>query len=59
MGAASAMERHVFDQFDITLEDDDLFGEVELTANLMVAASETEERLSEAQIDRILGLRWD
>lgn len=44
------------DQFDVSLEDDDLLREVELTTNLIVAASETEEHLTTEQIDRILGV---
>ena len=44
------------DQFDVTLEDADLLGEVELTTNLIIAASEADERLSAEQIDRILGV---
>lgn len=44
------------DQFDVSLEDDDLMGEVELTTNLMIAASEADSRLSEAEIDRLLGI---
>lgn len=44
------------DQFDVTLEDSDLLGEVELTTNLIIAASESEEHLSTAQIDEILGV---
>lgn len=46
----------VQDQFDVSLEDADLLGEVELTTNLIIAASEVEEHLSQAQIDAILGL---
>jgi hypothetical protein len=46
----------VHDQFDVTLEDSDLLGEVELTTNLIIAASESDEHLSEDQIDRILGV---
>ncbi len=49
-------EDQVYDQFDVTLEDVDLLGEVELTTNLIIAASETDERLSTAEIDRILGV---
>lgn len=45
------------DQFDITLEDSDLLGEVELTTNLIVAASQADGHLSTAQIDAILGVR--
>ena len=44
------------DQFDVSLEDADLLGEVELTTNLIIAASEADEHLSLAQIDQILGL---
>ena len=46
----------VHDQFDVTLEDSDLLGEVELTTNLIIAASESEEHLTEDQIDQILGV---
>ena len=46
----------VHDQFDVSLEDADLLGEVELTTNLIIAASETEEHLSDAEIDEILGV---
>ena len=46
----------VHDQFDVSLEDSDLLGEVELTTNLIIAASESDDRLSEDQIDRILGV---
>ena len=34
------------DQFDVSLEDSDLLGEVELTTNLIIAASETDEHLT-------------
>ncbi len=44
------------DQFDVTLEDADLLGEVELTTNLIIAASESDEHLSETEIDAILGV---
>jgi hypothetical protein len=46
----------VHDQFDVTLEDADLLGEVELTTNLIIAASESDDHLSAGQIDEILGL---
>ena len=46
----------VQDQFDVSLEDGDLLGEVELTTNLIIAASESEEHLSAAEIDDILGV---
>lgn len=44
------------DQFDVTLEDSDLLGEVELTTNLIIAASESDEPLSTDEIDQILGV---
>ena len=44
------------DQFDVTLEDSDLLHEVELTTNLIIAASESEDALSTEQIDAILGV---
>ena len=44
------------DQFDVSLEDADLLGEVELTTNLIIAASESDDHLSEDQIDSILGV---
>ena len=44
------------DQFDVSLEDGDLLGEVELTTNLIIAASESDAHLSPDEIDRILGI---
>ena len=44
------------DQFDVSLEDVDLLGEVELTTNLIIAASESDEHLTQEEIDRILGV---
>jgi hypothetical protein len=49
-------EPQVHDQFDVTLEDADLLGEVELTTNLIIAASESDDHLSADQIDQILGV---
>ncbi|KQQ42895.1 MULTISPECIES: hypothetical protein [unclassified Nocardioides] len=46
----------VHDQFDVSLEDADLLGEVELTTNLIIAASESDEHLSQTTIDEILGI---
>lgn len=48
--------RGVSDQFDVELEDADLLGEVELTMNLIVAASATDGHLSQDEIDQILGV---
>ncbi|MDH2413315.1 hypothetical protein [Nocardioides sp. CER19] len=44
------------DQFDVSLEDAELLREVELTTNLIIAASESDERLSTEEIDEILGV---
>ena len=49
----------VHDQFDVTLEDADLLGEVELTTSLIIAASESDDHLSADQIDSILGVDPD
>lgn len=46
----------MYDQFDVTLEDSDLLGEVELTTNLIIAASAADGQLSAAEIDSILGV---
>jgi hypothetical protein len=46
----------VTDQFDVSLEDSELMGEVELTTNLIIAASESEGRLTQDEIDQILGV---
>jgi hypothetical protein len=48
--------KRVTDQFDVSLEDSELMGEVELTTNLIIAASESEERLTPEEIDQILGV---
>jgi hypothetical protein len=42
------------DQFDVSLEDSDLLSEVELTTNLIVAATEYERHLTDREIDQIL-----
>jgi hypothetical protein len=55
----SVFEREVSgvaDQFDVTLEDADLLGEVEITTNLIIAASESAGPLTQEQIDAILGI---
>jgi len=54
--SAGDEEGQVHDQFDVSLEDADLLGEVELTTNLIIAASESEEHLTTEQIDAILGV---
>ena len=44
------------DPFDVRLEDDELLDEVELTANLIVAANQSEARMSASEINEILGV---
>ena len=44
------------DQFDVSLEDDELLDEVELTASLMVAANQAERHLTKSEIDQVLGI---
>ncbi len=56
MTAGGGRTPAVHDQFDVTLEDADLLGEVELTTNLIIAASESDDHLSSAEIDQILGV---
>lgn len=48
--------RVVDDQLNVPLEDAELLDEVELTTNLIIAASESEASLSQEQVDRLLGL---
>ncbi|MEP7092263.1 MAG: hypothetical protein ABI776_19325 [Nocardioidaceae bacterium] len=45
------------DQLNVRLEDSELLAEVELTTNLIIAASEAQTPLPQADIDRILGLQ--
>lgn len=49
----------VDDQLNVPLEDAELLAEVELTTNLIIAASESDAALSQAEIDRLLGLDGD
>jgi hypothetical protein len=44
------------DQLNVPLEDVELLAEVELTTNLIIAASEADQALSQAVIDEILGV---
>ena len=49
----------VGDQLNVPLEDAELLAEVELTTNLIIAASEAETSLPQEQVDRLLGLDPD
>ncbi len=44
------------DPFDVRLQDDELLDEVELTTNLIVAANQSDARMSITEIDEILGV---
>lgn len=46
------------DQLDVVLEDSELLAEVELTTNLMIAASEV-DTLAQDDVDRLLGVDAD
>lgn len=44
------------DKFNVPLEDAELLAEVELTTNLIIAASESDAGLSQEQVDALLGV---
>ena len=44
------------DQLNVPLEDAELLAEVELTTNLIIAASEADATMSQAEVDRLLGV---
>ena len=44
------------DQLNVPLEDAELLAEVELTTNLIIAASASDEPLTQEDIDRLLGV---
>jgi hypothetical protein len=44
------------DEFDVQIQDVDVLDEIEMTGNLMIAASETEGPLGQEAIDEILGV---
>jgi len=46
----------VNDRLDVPMHDADVLDEIEMTSNLMIAASECEGPLAQDLIDRILGL---
>jgi hypothetical protein len=47
------------DQLNVPLEDAELLAEVELTTNLIIAASESDASLPQDEVDRLLGLDAD
>ena len=44
------------DQLNVPLEDAELLEEVGLTTDLIIAATESEEPLSQDEVDRVLGI---
>ena len=46
----------VSDKFDVPLEDPELLDEVELTTNLIIAATSADHELSQGEIDALLGV---
>jgi hypothetical protein len=44
------------DQLNVPLEDAELLAEVELTTNLIIAASESDCSLAQDEVDRLLGV---
>jgi hypothetical protein len=47
------------DQLNVPLEDVELLAEVEMTTNLIIAASEAEASLTQDEVDQLLGVRPD
>lgn len=45
------------DRLDVPTHDADMLDEIEMTSNLMIAASESDGPLTQDSIDRILGIR--
>ncbi len=49
-------ERVLDDKLDVALEDAELLAEVELTTNLIIAASEADSPFAQDELDRLLGI---
>lgn len=47
------------DQLDVSLEDVDLLDEVELTTNLIIAASESPGPIPASEVDHLLGVETE
>jgi hypothetical protein len=59
MGSIMVVQGRSFvmdDKLNVPLEDAELLAEVELTTNLIIAASESDSTLSQEQVDALLGL---
>ena len=44
----------MIDNLDVSLQDDELLGEIRLATTLMIAAGRFERRLTSAEVDRLL-----
>jgi hypothetical protein len=54
--AGASRRSDVSDEFDVAVHDAEALAEIELLTNLIIATSEQVGRLSQAQIDEILGV---
>ena len=45
------------DQLNVPLVDAELLAEVEMTTNLIIAATESDESLSQEEVDQLLGFQ--
>lgn len=57
--ALHPLGERVSEPLDDRLRDDDALAEIELTSRLMIAASGADDRLSQAEIDGLLGVDSD
>jgi hypothetical protein len=56
LGISRREDSGVNDRSDVRVHDEDALAEIELTSDLMIAASEQEAPLTQEQVDTILGL---
>lgn len=56
-GLTIGEEAAVNDGLDVPMQDAEILDEIEITSNLMIAASEADGPLTQDSIDRILGVR--
>jgi hypothetical protein len=54
-----ASDDDIWDSLDVSLTDGELLAEVELTTQLIIAASESDEPMCPQQIDWLLGIRGE
>jgi hypothetical protein len=56
-GISRQEDAGVNERSDVRIHDEDALAEIELTSDLMIAASEQDTALTQEQVDAILGLR--